>query len=502
MNKLFIIISAILLVSCGSKTNIEESALGHGTETGELPSLAYTVYTEKSELFAEFRTLVVSDTMKLAGHFTRMGELFTAITDGTITFSLMVDENTISQTSTVSSSPGIFRYAIVPVKTGVGKLVFDIKNKDYTDQIVIDNVTVFADATSAIASAKEEHKGNEISYLKEQVWKIEFANMAISPQPFSEIIKTTGEILPAQGDEMVVTANTSGIVTFSGNKVVVGTSVNIGEMLFAISGGNLTDGNAETLFKKAKVAYEKTKADYERSQELVKDNIVSQKDFQEAKARYETEQANYNNLARNYQAGGQKVVSQLSGFVKNILVTEGQYVTVGQPMATVSQNRRLVLKAEVSQKYFSKLGAITSANFKSAYNEKTYSIESLNGRLLSYGKSNDANTLFIPVTFSFDNKGGFVSGSLVDVFLKLKSYNGAIVVPVSALIEEQGLFFAYVQTAGESFVKRELTLGGSDGINVQVLGGLKFGERVVTKGAYQIKLASASGVIPAHGHAH
>jgi len=497
MNKLLIIVSVILLASCGNPNTIAKQT---GAEV--LPSLSYTIYTEKSELFAELRTLVVGDTAKLGGHFTKLGELFTAITDGTITLSLIVGDNNVSQESTVSSSPGIFRYVIVPAKAGIGKLVFDIKNKDYTDQIVIDNVTVYSDTKSAIASQKEEPKGNQISYLKEQAWKVEFANMEVTRQSFNEIIKTTGEILPAHGDEMVVTATTNGIVTFTGNKAVVGTSVRAGEMLFAISGKNLTDGNTETRYTQAKVAYDKAKADFDRAQELVKDNIVSQRDFLDTKARYETEQVNYNNLSRNYQSGGQKVVSPISGFVKNVLVTEGQYVSVGQPIASVSQNRSLVLKAEVSQKYFSKLPLIASANFKTAYDNKTYSIESLNGRLLSYGKSNDANKLFIPVTFSFDNKGEVVPGSLVDVYLKLQSFDGAIVIPVSALIEEQGVFYAYAQTAGESFVKRELKMGGSDGINVQVLAGLNEGERVVTKGAYQIKLATASGAIPAHGHAH
>jgi len=496
----FYTIAVLLMVACQSKQNNSGNSK-EGTAT-ELPSLAYTIYTEKTELFAEFRSIVVGDSMKLAGHFTHISELFTAITNGTITISLTVGDNTVSQESTVSSSPGIFRFTIVPGKAGIGKMVFDIKNKDYTDQLVIDNVTVYADEKSAIASQKEEPKGNQISYLKEQAWKVEFANMAVIRQSFNEIIKTTGEILPAQGDEMVVTANTNGIVTFSGNKAVVGTSVRAGEMLFAISGKNLTDGNTETRFTQAKVAYDKAKADFDRAQELVKDNIVSQRDFLEIKARYETEQANYNNLSRNYQGGGQKVVSPISGFVKNVLVTEGQYVSVGQPIASVSQNRSLVLKAEVSQKYFSKLPLISSANFKTAYDNKTYSIEALNGKLLSYGKSNDANTLFIPVTFSFDNKGEVVPGSLVDVYLKLQPFDGAIVIPVSALIEEQGIFYAYVQAAGESFVKRELKLGGSDGINIQVLAGLNEGERVVTKGAYQIKLATASGAIPLHGHAH
>lgn len=491
----------IFLVSCQTKENNSGNSIADSS-TPELPSLAYTNYTEKSELFAEFRTPVVGDTLKLGGHFTRLGEYFTALTEGTVTLTLMVGESAVSNTATVSSSPGIYRFAVVPAKAGIGKMVFDIKNQNYTDQVIIEDVMVYADVKTAMASQKEEQKGNAISYLKEQAWKVEFANEAVVSQSFSEIIKTSGEILPAQGDEMVVTANANGILTISGNKSIIGTSVRAGETLFAISGKNLTDGNTETRFLQAKVAYDKAKADYDRALELSKDNIISQKDFLEIKATYETEQANYNNLSKNYQSGGQKVVSPISGFVKNVLVSEGQYVSVGQPIASVSQNRSMILKAEVSQKYFSKLPLIVSANFKTVYDNKTYSIESLNGRLLSYGKSNDANTLFIPVTFSFDNKGEVVPGSLVDVYLKLQPFDGAVIIPVSALIEEQGIFYAYVQTAGESFVKRELKLGGSDGIQVQVLSGLREGERVVTKGGYQIKLATASGAIPAHGHAH
>jgi multidrug efflux pump subunit AcrA (membrane-fusion protein) len=76
------------------------------------------------------------------------------------------------------------------------------------------------------------------------------------------------------------------------------------------------------------------------------------------------------------------------------------------------------------------------------------------------------------------------------------------VIPVSALVEEQGIFYVYVQTEGESFQKRELKLGANDGQKVQVLSGLSEGERVVTKGGYQIKLSQASGALPAHGHEH
>ena len=64
------------------------------------------------------------------------------------------------------------------------------------------------------------------------------------------------------------------------------------------------------------------------------------------------------------------------------------------------------------------------------------------------------------------------------------------------MTEEQGLYFIYLQLDEEGYKKQEVTLGASDGKEVQILTGLKAGDRVVTKGAYQVKLASASNAIP------
>ena len=233
-----------------------------------------------------------------------------------------------------------------------------------------------------------------------------------------------------------------------------------------------------------------------------KDNIISQKDFHERKLTYENAKTTFNNIANSYTTGGQQVKSPIKGYIKNILVSEGQYVEVGQPIASVSQNRKLILKAEVAQKYFSKLNSISSANFKTAYDDKIYSTDSLNGKLISYGKNANNNAYYIPVNFEIDNKGEIIPGSFIEIFLKTTVIKDALVIPYSALIEEQGNYYAFVQTSGEGFQKRELELGVNDGIYVQVLSGIKENERVVIKGAYQIKLATMSGKMPAHGHEH
>jgi multidrug efflux pump subunit AcrA (membrane-fusion protein) len=121
--------------------------------------------------------------------------------------------------------------------------------------------------------------------------------------------------------------------------------------------------------------------------------------------------------------------------------------------------------------------------------------------LLSIGKFAE-NSMFVPLWFEIESRPGLIPGTYVEVFILTNPVAGALVIPLSAVMEEQGNYYCYVQVGGESFEKRELLLGSNDGKQVRVLSGLAEGERVVTKGAYNIKLSTASGTLPAHGHEH
>ena len=129
-------------------------------------------------------------------------------------------------------------------------------------------------------------------------------------------------------------------------------------------------------------------------------------------------------------------------------------------------------------------------------------MKELGGRLLSYGKASGEGSYYVPVTFEFDNKGDVVPGSFVEIYLLTTPMGGVISVPRSALTEEQGSYFVYLQLDEECYQKQLVTLGADDGERVQVLTGLHAGDRLVTKGAYQVKLAGATNAIPAHSHEH
>lgn len=315
---------------------------------------------------------------------------------------------------------------------------------------------------------------------------------------FSEVIPTSGQILAAQGNETTVVAGISGVVSFS-KRVTEGAQVEKGVELMSISAEHLQDGDP---LRRAQVAYEKAKDEYDRARKLSESQIVSKKDLETLYEAYENARLAYEALLPSRSGKGMAVVSPIGGYVKTCLVKEGDYVTVGQPLMTVTQTRRLMLKAEVSERYYPVLRRVTSANFKTPYNNQVYSLNDLNGRLLSYGKASGDASYYIPVTFEFDNRGDMTSGSFVEIWLLAAQRPDVISLPVSAITEEQGLNFVYIQVDAEGYKKQEVKLGGSDGKRVEVISGLRGGEKVVTQGAVHVKLASASNAIPAHTHHH
>lgn len=344
----------------------------------------------------------------------------------------------------------------------------------------------------------EAKHSDEIIFPKAQAAKTTFEVREIQSASFNQVVKTTGQVLAAPGDEAVIVATSNGIVSFSSNKLTEGTKVQKGQSLFQISSKDIAEGDYYT---KVKATYEAAKASYDRAEALVKDKIISQKEFESTKLEFENAKTAYDAVSNNKTAKGVSVNAPLNGHMKNILVKEGEYITVGQPLATVSQNQRLVLRAEVSQRYYNAMQSVKSANFKTPYDNKVYSLEDLNGRLLSFGKTSNENSFFIPVSFEFDNKGEVIPGSFVEVYLISSPIENTLSIPVSALTNEMGIYYVYVQIDEEGYRKQEVALGANNGKEVQIIKGLHPGDRVVTQGAYQVKMASASGAIP-HGHSH
>lgn len=333
------------------------------------------------------------------------------------------------------------------------------------------------------------HNHDHIAFTREQAAAAGLETEIVELSEFRQIIETGGMILNAPGGEEVVAATSSGIISFAAGTATEGAAVRKGQTIATISARGLIDGDPAT---RARIELESAEREYRRVEELIADRIISQKDYDAAKQRYETARAAYPVAAGETGVG---VISSMTGYVKNLLVTPGEYVTLGQPIATISANDRLQLRADVSERWFDRLPTIVGAKFKFPHDDRVYHAN----KLVSYGRS--AENGYVPVFLEFANVGGAVPGAYVSVWLSGAPAGDAISVPVSALTEQQGLYFVYIQHGDEEFFKQEVTPGPGDGERVMIVRGLDAGDRVVTQGVTQVRLAANSAVIP-EGHTH
>ncbi len=97
------------------------------------------------------------------------------------------------------------------------KIVFDIKTAESTSQVVVPGVSVFDNEHDAQHTAAEKavNSSSGAAFTKEQSWKVDFSTEEVSVTPIGQVIRTTGQIQPSQGDERTVVSKIGGIVLFS-----------------------------------------------------------------------------------------------------------------------------------------------------------------------------------------------------------------------------------------------------------------------------------------------
>ena len=316
----------------------------------------------------------------------------------------------------------------------------------------------------------------------------------ITRQSFNDIIKVSGEIEPAQGELSVISAKSSGILRLNSN-AVVGKQLGAGSSIGSISSQNVTGGDAN---ETARINYEAAKRELDRITPLYNDKIITEKDYNQAKQVYEQAKA----AMVNKSGVGSSATSNISGTITEIMKKDGEFVEVGTPIAVVSKNSKLILRADLPNRYSNVMHTITSAQFKPAYSEEVYDLAKLNGKIVSNKNLSVVTPGYIPVNFEFNNSASIVPGTFADVYLIGATKPNCIVLPIEALTEEQGYYFVYQKLHAGVYTKKEVKLGLNNGVSVEILSGLKGGENIVVKGATIVKLASQSNAVPGHSHEH
>lgn len=340
---------------------------------------------------------------------------------------------------------------------------------------------------------EHEHADGEITLEPEMAERFGVTAETVSPAPFSDAIKVSGEILSSPTDAAVIVTPTSGILSFKGG-VVAGSKVKAGSVIAQVSATGVSGGDQNLA---AKAAFDAAKRELDRLRPLYEERLVTASEYNAALRAYEEAKAGYSTSA---SAGN--ITSPISGVITSIDANQGQYVEVGAPIATVAASTRLTLRADVPQRYYNRIGAINDAMIALPYSDTNVLLSEIGGKRITASDALASTTPgYIPVYFSFDNDGSFIPGASADVYLRSAESADLISVPLTALSEQQGQFYVFVKLDDECYRKQLVTTGRNNGSRVEIKSGLKAGDNVVVTGATTVRIAEASGTVP-EGHSH
>ena len=486
----------------------------------ERPTLDVTRWTDMTELFMEYPPLVAGETALFAVHLTRLSD-FTAMTSGRprIEFAPDAGGAPVVLRGNEPSRPGVFRVEGELPPAGRYHWALIVDAPDLADRHDLGDVTVFATENAAVADALQhaEEDPTAISYLKEPQWTNGFATAVVHEDEVRRSIRVPARIEPLTGGEAVVSAPAAGRF-MSGTLAAVGTRVRAGQELGRMQ-PRLAEAGTDratlvAVVSEAEAAVEGARVEVARSKRLLAERAVPARRVEDAERALTVAEARLTaadaRLAQRDEAlrtgggaaGGNSFVlrAPIAGVVAEVFAALGASYDEGAPLFRIVRTDRVELQAQVPA---------SDAPLQQSVDEIALELPGraepmlVDADHMHHAGVIDPQTRALPVQFDVDNRGGqLLIGQTATAILYLGGRDRLPVVPREAVLTEAGRPYVFVQTGGETFVRRFLEIAARDGDRVGVRSGVDAGERVVTRGAYDVQLAAAAGGVPAEGHVH
>jgi membrane fusion protein, heavy metal efflux system len=483
------------VIGCGAGTT-------EGPKAAEPAAGAVTLWTDSTELFMEHPALIVGAPDKFAVHLTDLTD-FAPLRSGRITlrFQPKAGGEPLVVSQEAPRSPGIYGPAPEFSRPGIYDLAIEVESPQARDHIAVPDLRVYASAAEA---PKEEPAGGaSIKFLKEQQWKTPGFRTAFATRgKVMESFTATGQLVASAGKMARISAPIAGLIEVGDmtQAPAPGQRVSRGQVLAVLTP---TLGEGGSAYASARAELREAEDEYSRAQRLFAVEAVPQRRVHEAEIRLTAAKealAAFTGNRSSADSDGRLIIrSPIRGTVASRTLTPGTRVEAGSELFTVVDPSIIWLEVRVPAENATRVGRSSPAGFRVAGDTTLRNTR----RLISLGSVIDSISRTVPLIYEVVNPDGALKiGANARVDVGTGQAAEGVVIPASAVLEEDGRPIAYVQPEGEAFEKRELTLGGSDGTRALVQSGIKEGERVVTGAAYQVRLVSLSTAVPAHGHEH
>jgi cobalt-zinc-cadmium efflux system membrane fusion protein len=326
----------------------------------------------------------------------------------------------------------------------------------------------------------------ENSPILEQI-KVQKAEL----QDFSAEFRTVGTVRPVSGNLAEIAPPFAGRIVKS--YIKLGQKVGAGSPIFELSSAEFYE--AVKSYFSAQSANEVAQKNYNRQKELAADGITSQKELEQAQseaniARQEFEQAKaslniFNIDIASLQMGQPlKVISPISGEVVKSNITIGGYAKEdAEPLAVIADLSKVWVAALVKEKYF---GAIQKGDrveiFTDAHPNKI-----IWGTIYYIGEMLDEETRSLEVIVECNNADRELKLGMFCETHFLSSPTKAIILPATAIMQEQGNDYVFVEIAKGKFVRRKVETESIHKGNVRIISGVSESENVVIEGGIYLQ---------------
>jgi len=343
--------------------------------------------------------------------------------------------------------------------------------------------------------------------------ELPFETEVAAKRKLHSTIRCQGEIKPAGAAQAEVFAPFEAVLQPCAEHGMVrpGQRVKAGEVLVDLAPSSSGETGWQRLLKEYRLA----KAEYQRVQRLFDAQAVSQKRLEEAQLDYELQESRLRGTLGGYSGElSEKVfdshhfhlIAPAAGVISDVHLRYGQFVEAGEHLLSIIDPSKIWLEALVPISQSHEIEEISGAYFQVSGSDSLMNVTEFDGRLMTASGLLDPSTRRIPVIFELNNTSQQLRpGSFTQVYLQTAQSQEMLAVPKEAIVEEDGIPVVFRQVGQEDFEKRVVRMGIEDEGFVAIHSGVDAGDRIVTVGAYKLRMAAlkSGGDSGAHGgHSH
>jgi membrane fusion protein, multidrug efflux system len=291
-------------------------------------------------------------------------------------------------------------------------------------------------------------------------------------QAVSERLSLIGSI--AANEVVEVKAETEGVI----EEILFaeGQHVKQGQLLV-----RLDESKLKASVNEAEANFKLSRLNFERSEQLLRDKLISQQDYDEITSRFSITEAGLELKRR--QLKDARVYAPFSGIIGARQISPGQVITRNSTLTWLVDLDTVKVEMKVPEKYLRQVQLEQTLEFSVA----AFPGEKFTGQVYFISPQIDESTRTVLVKARIANpERKLRGGMLASLDLTVRVRDSAIVVPESALMSNGDMFSVFVVDEKSTAQIRPVEIGYRLPGKAEVVKGLTAGEKVIVEGIQKI----------------